>query len=100
MERLEKDEKIFGGKAKVEFLRHHCEQFLKYRANIRSIHLRSFQSLLTGILELFHHQKIRTFSRWDYDWFRMSNRMMDFYFLAASYPMPATVLLSVTGSIP
>jgi hypothetical protein len=86
---------------KSEFLRHHCEQFLKYRAKYK---VNSFEIIPVfidwNIGNFFHHQKFELFSRWDYDWFRMSYRMMDFIFLAASYLMPATALFSATGSIP
>ena len=83
MERLEKDEKIFGGKAKVEFLQHHCEQFLKYRAKYK---VNSFEIIPVfidwNIGNFSITKKFELFSRWDYDWFRMSYRMMDFYFFS------------------
>ena len=83
MERLEKDEKIFGGKAKVELLQHHCEQFLKYRAKYK---VNSFEIIPVfidwNIGNFSITKKFELFSRWDYDWFRMSYRMMDFYFFS------------------
>jgi hypothetical protein len=83
MEKLDKDEKEFGGKAKVEYLRHHCEQFLKYRAKYKVSSFEIIPVFIDWNIGNFSlTKKFELFSRWDYDWFRMSYRMMDFYFFS------------------
>ncbi|HEY1871494.1 MAG TPA: hypothetical protein VGG71_10575 [Chitinophagaceae bacterium] len=83
MERLDKDEKAFGGTTKADLLRHHCDQFLKYRAKYK---VGSFEIIPVfidwNIGNFSVTRKFELFSRWDYDWFRMSYRMMDFYFFS------------------
>ena len=45
--------------------------------------LKPFLFSSTGILAIFRWSTIfELFSRWDYDWFRMSSRMLDFYFFS------------------
>ncbi|MFD0793709.1 hypothetical protein ACFQZX_08775 [Mucilaginibacter litoreus] len=81
--RLEKNGDDFGTPAQVETLKHHCEQFLKNRSRYT---MSSFE-----IIPVFIDWNIGNFSvtpdlelysRWDYDWFRMSYRLLDFYFFS------------------
>jgi len=83
IERLDKDEKVFGGNAKAEILRHHCEQFLKYRAKYKVSSFEIIPVFIDWNIGNFSvTKKFELFSRWDYDWFRMSYRMLDFYFFS------------------
>jgi len=83
MERLDADEKEFGGKAKAELLRHHCELFLKNRLKLNANTFETIPVFIDWNLGNFSvTNKGELFSRWDYDWFRMSSRMMDFYFFS------------------
>jgi hypothetical protein len=80
---LEKDEHKFGSRMQVDLLKYHCEQFLKNRSRYN---MSSFE-----IIPVFIDWNIGNFSvtpdldlysRWDYDWFRMSYRLLDFYFFS------------------
>jgi Ser/Thr protein kinase RdoA (MazF antagonist) len=82
-QQLETNEKQFGTPMQVDFLKYHCDLFLKNRSNYN---MKSFE-----IIPVFIDWNIGNFSvgpnyelysRWDYDWFRMSYRMLDFYFLS------------------
>jgi len=82
-QQLEANEKKFGSPMQVDFLKYHCDLFLKNRSNYN---MKSFE-----IIPVFIDWNIGNFSvtpdlelysRWDYDWFRMSYRMLDFYFLS------------------
>jgi Ser/Thr protein kinase RdoA (MazF antagonist) len=82
-QQLETNEKQFGSPMQVDFLKYHCDLFLKNRSNYN---MKSFE-----IIPVFIDWNIGNFSvvpnyelysRWDYDWFRMSYRMLDFYFLS------------------
>ncbi|MES2063810.1 MAG: hypothetical protein V4456_17930 [Bacteroidota bacterium] len=77
---LEKSPDKFGN---AELIKHHCEQFLKNRSRYN---MKSFE-----IIPVFIDWNIGNFSvtpdldlysRWDYDWFRMSYRLLDFYFFS------------------
>jgi Ser/Thr protein kinase RdoA (MazF antagonist) len=77
---LEKKPKRFGN---AELIKHHCEEFLKNRSRYN---MKSFE-----IIPVFIDWNIGNFSvtpdldlysRWDYDWFRMSYRLLDFYFFS------------------
>jgi len=82
-ERIQQDEKEFGGKAKAEILKHHCELFLKNRLKLNANTFETIPVFIDWNLGNFSvTSKGDLFSRWDYDWFRMSSRMMDFYFFS------------------
>src|SRR5882757_11126254 len=83
MHQLEINEKKFGSAMQVDFLKYHCETFLRNRSKYN---MSSFE-----IIPVFIDWNIGNFSvtptldlysRWDYDWFRMSYRVLDFYFLS------------------
>jgi hypothetical protein len=82
-QQLEANEKKFGTAMQVDFLKYHCDMFLKNRSNYN---MKSFE-----IIPVFIDWNIGNFSvtpglelysRWDYDWFRMSYRILDFYFFS------------------
>ncbi|RFZ84993.1 hypothetical protein DYU05_05145 [Mucilaginibacter terrenus] len=82
-QQLEKNEKDFGSAMQVDFLKYHCDLFLRNRSKYN---MSSFD-----IIPVFIDWNIGNFSvtpsyelysRWDYDWFRMSYRVLDFYFLS------------------
>ncbi|RYY54584.1 MAG: hypothetical protein EOO05_20155 [Chitinophagaceae bacterium] len=83
LEQLESNEKKFGGPEQAALLRHHCEKFISNRnkCNVRSFDLIPvFIDWNTGNFSVGSKQEL--YSRWDYDWFRMSYRVMDFYFFS------------------
>lgn len=83
LEILQTDEGKHEHRMHLDLIESQCELFLK---NVTKLQMNKLKSLpvfvdwnignfsVTGQFELF--------SRWDYDWFRVSSRMMDFYFLS------------------
>lgn len=67
----------------VDFLREQCETFLK---NVQKLNVISFDMMPVfvdwniGNFSVTEDQHL--FSRWDYDWFRVSSRILDFYFFS------------------
>ena len=83
LEQLETEEKRFGGKEIVSLIRHHCEQFLKNRNKCNAGSFEIIPVFIDWNIGNFSViDNFQLFSRWDYDWFRMSSRMMDFYFFS------------------
>ena len=83
LEQLESEEKRFGGKDTVALIRHHCEQFLKNRNKCNAGSFEIIPVFIDWNIGNFSViDNFQLFSRWDYDWFRMSSRMMDFYFFS------------------
>ncbi|RYZ99304.1 MAG: hypothetical protein EOP47_17160 [Sphingobacteriaceae bacterium] len=83
LDQISKNEKQFGTRLQADYLKYHCEQFLKNRSKYN---MSSFE-----IIPVFIDWNIGNFSvtpdlelysRWDYDWFRMSYRLLDFYFFS------------------
>ncbi|WEA00984.1 hypothetical protein [Mucilaginibacter sp. SJ] len=82
-QQIETSPKQFGTGMQADFLKYHCETFLKNRSKYN---MSSFE-----IIPVFIDWNIGNFSvtpdlelysRWDYDWFRMSYRLLDFYFFS------------------
>ena len=77
------DEKKFGSAMQVDFLKYHCDLFLKNRS---TYNMKSFEIIPVfidwniGNFSVTPNQEL--YSRWDYDWFRMSYRLLDFYFFS------------------
>lgn len=67
----------------VDFLRAQCETFLK---NVNKLNISSFDLMPVfvdwNIGNFSVTEDFELFSRWDYDWFRVSSRVMDFYFFS------------------
>ena len=82
-QQLEVNEKNFGSAMQVDFLKYHCDLFLKNRSNYN---MKSFEIIPVfidwniGNFSVTKNQEL--YSRWDYDWFRMSYRVLDFYFFS------------------
>ena len=74
----------FGSQQEVALIKSHCEVFLKNRAKYNA--MGSFGSIPVfvdwNIGNFSVSGKANLYSRWDYDWFRMSSRVLDFYFLS------------------
>ncbi len=77
------DEKKFGSAMQVDFLKYHCDLFLKNRS---SYNMKSFEIIPVfidwNIGNFSVTPSLELYSRWDYDWFRMSYRLLDFYFFS------------------
>jgi Ser/Thr protein kinase RdoA (MazF antagonist) len=83
LDTLEKDKKKFGNAEETDYLKQHCELFLKNRlkCNVGSFEIMPvFIDWNIGNFSVTN--KLDLYSRWDYDWFRMSYRMLDFYFFS------------------
>ena len=84
IDRLDKHPELFGTPEQVSMLRVHCEVFLKNRAKYNATG--SFGSIPVFIDWNIGNFSVTAdgnfFSRWDYDWFRMSSRVLDFYFFS------------------
>ncbi len=64
-------------------LEEHCQRFLSFYDETRGHDLPVIPVFMDWNIGNFSITKSgKLFSRWDYDWFRMSTRMMDFYFLS------------------
>lgn len=77
---LEKNPGKFGN---AELIKHHCEQFIKNRSRYN---MKSFEIIPVfidwNIGNFSVTPELELYSRWDYDWFRMSYRLLDFYFFS------------------
>ena len=83
LEQLDKNEKKFGTKAQAELIKYHCEQFLKNRTKCNAGSFEIIPVFIDWNIGNFSViDNFELFSRWDYDWFRMSSRMLDFYFFS------------------
>lgn len=66
-----------------DFLRAHCEAFITNHSALKANKFESIPVFVDWNIGNFSvTPAIKLYSRWDYDWFRMSTRMMDFYFLS------------------
>jgi hypothetical protein len=82
-QQLETNEKNFGSAMQADFLKYHCDLFLKNRSNYN---MKSFEIIPVfidwNIGNFSVTSNLELYSRWDYDWFRMSYRILDFYFFS------------------
>lgn len=60
----------------------HCDLFEENSRNLGLMDLPSIPVFVDWNIGNFSVFGSRFYSRWDYDWFRMSTRMMDFYFMS------------------
>ncbi len=66
-----------------EMLKHHCEAFQKNRLLLKADKFETIPVFIDWNIGNFSvTPSLKLYSRWDYDWFRMSSRMMDFYFFS------------------
>lgn len=67
----------------IDLLKYHCDQFLRNRLKCNAGSFETIPVFIDwniGNFSVTLNQEL--FSRWDFDWFRMSSRMLDFYFLS------------------
>jgi Ser/Thr protein kinase RdoA (MazF antagonist) len=82
-QQLELDEKQFGTAMQADFLKYHCDLFLKNRLKYNVSSFEIIPVFIDWNIGNFSvTDKMELYSRWDFDWFRMSYRMLDFYFLS------------------
>jgi hypothetical protein len=69
--------------SQVDYLKQHCDLLLKNRQKLNAGTFESIPVFIDWNIGNFSvGPGLKLFSRWDYDWFRMSTRMMDFYFFS------------------
>lgn len=67
----------------VDLINSHCQLFKKSYKELDADSLEAIPVFVDWNIGNFSvNENFRFFSRWDYDWFRMSSRMMDFYFFS------------------
>ena len=80
---IEQNEEKFGSKAQNEILKYHCHLFIKNRLRYNTSSFEMIPVFIDWNIGNFSvTDKFELYSRWDYDWFRISYRMMDFYFFS------------------
>ena len=83
MKQISKNEMQFGSRLQADYLKYHCELFLKNRLKLNAGSFESIPVFIDWNIGNFSVTKnFELYSRWDYDWFRISSRMMDFYFFS------------------
>jgi len=83
MNQLETDEKQFGSAMQADFLKYHCEIFMKNRSKYNMSSFEIIPVFIDWNIGNFSvTPSLELYSRWDYDWFRMSYRVLDFYFFS------------------
>jgi hypothetical protein len=83
LQQIEQDEKSFGTRMQADFLKYHCDQFLKNRSKYNVNTFEIIPVFIDWNIGNFSvTDKLELYSRWDYDWFRMSYRVLDFYFFS------------------
>ena len=83
LERIENEPDRYGKKSENIIIKHHCDQFLKNRLKCNANTFETIPVFIDwniGNFSVINNNEL--YSRWDYDWFRMSSRMMDFYFFS------------------
>ncbi|CAG5011948.1 hypothetical protein DYBT9275_05062 [Dyadobacter sp. CECT 9275] len=80
---LETDTGKFEHRGHIHILKRQCDIFMK---NIQRLNVSSFDLMPVfvdwNIGNFSVTDDLKLFSRWDYDWFRVSSRIMDFYFFS------------------
>ena len=80
---LETDTGKFEHRGHINILKRQCDIFMK---NIQRLNVSSFDLMPVfvdwNIGNFSVTEDMKLFSRWDYDWFRVSSRIMDFYFFS------------------
>lgn len=83
LEILDTETGEFEHRLHVEFLKEQCATFLK---NTQKLNVAQFDLLPVfvdwNIGNFSVNENFQLYSRWDYDWFRVSTRILDFYFFS------------------
>lgn len=83
LEILKTEEGQFEHRGHIDSIRKQCDLFLENCNRLGADKMTDIPVFVDWNIGNFSVTKdYRFFSRWDYDWFRMSTRMMDFYFFS------------------
>ena len=67
----------------ADTIRHHCQLFLENRQKLVAKTVETMPVFVDWNIGNFSvTNDLKLFSRWDYDWFRISYRVLDFYFFS------------------
>lgn len=67
----------------LDEIRRQCDLFVQHCQEIKATELEKIPVFIDWNIGNFSvNSSFKLFSRWDYDWFRMGSRMLDFYFLS------------------
>lgn len=80
---LETDHGKYEYRMHIDLIKKHCDLFMENMHKMNYVSLDAIPVFVDWNIGNFSvTSSFRLYSRWDYDWFRMSSRMMDFYFLS------------------
>lgn len=80
---LETDYGRFEHRMHIDEIKKQCDMFLENCDKLKVAGLKTLPVFIDWNIGNFSvTSSFKLFSRWDYDWFRMASRMMDFYFLS------------------
>lgn len=80
---LETDYGKFEHQQNESIIKEHCNSFLEGREKLNAQAFDKIPVFIDWNIGNFSvNAQFKLFSRWDYDWFRMSTRIMDFYFFS------------------
>lgn len=83
LEILQTESGRFEHRGHIDSIKRQCELYFENCSKLDADNLTSIPVFVDWNIGNFSVTKdYRFFSRWDYDWFRMSTRMMDFYFFS------------------
>lgn len=83
LEILETDTGKYEHRGHIDDIKAQCDTFMENCDKINASQLESIPVFVDWNIGNFSVKNdYRFFSRWDYDWFRMSSRIMDFYFFS------------------
>lgn len=80
---IETDYGKFLHRNHIDTIKYQCNKFLENREKLQASKLEKIPIFIDWNIGNFSvNEKFKLFSRWDYDWFRISSRMLDFYFFS------------------
>ncbi len=80
---IETDVGKFEHRGHLEKIKKHCQEFLSACDKLKVASLNQVPVFLDWNIGNFSvTEDLQLFSRWDYDWFRVSSRILDFYFFS------------------
>ncbi|RYZ98145.1 MAG: hypothetical protein EOP47_20030 [Sphingobacteriaceae bacterium] len=83
LDQIATNEKKFGTRMQADYLKYHCELFIKNRSKYSMNTFEIIPVFIDWNIGNFSvTPELELYSRWDYDWFRMSYRVLDFYFFS------------------
>ncbi len=80
---LDSEQGQFEYRMHIDTIKHQCDLFFEETQKLNYASFRKIPVFIDWNIGNFSVvEDFKLFSRWDYDWFRMSSRVMDFYFFS------------------